>query len=106
MITPTKHRTTVAGVSLTLPIYGSPEETEELAARVSEQIKQIEADSTRIDTQAYALTAAVHFAAEASQANKRHQDEIDEIAGALTALLTRINDIVRRFAISGAVKPQ
>ncbi|HPK00476.1 MAG TPA: cell division protein ZapA [Candidatus Hydrogenedentes bacterium] len=106
MMTPTKHRTTVAGVSLNLPVYGTPEETEELATLVTERIKQIESDSTRIDTQAYALSAAVHFAAEASQASKRHQDELDEIATALTALLARLNDIIRRFAISGAVKPQ
>lgn len=105
-MTPTKHRTTVAGVSLNLPVYDTPEETERLAALVTERIKHIEADSTRIDTQAYALTAAVHFAAEAARAHKLHEEELAEAATALTAILDRINDIVRRFAITGPVNPR
>ncbi len=105
-MTPTRHRTTVAGVTLNLPVYGSPEETERLATLVTERIKHIESDSTRIDTQAYALTAAVHFAAEATRARKQHEEELAEAATALTAILDRINDIVRRFAITGPTNPR
>jgi cell division protein ZapA (FtsZ GTPase activity inhibitor) len=88
------HRTRIAGLTLDLPVHGDPEETERLAEEVTARVREIEAASTRIDTQAFALKAALSFAAELREAKAAHDADTAEILKALDAILTRLEDIV------------
>ena len=71
--------------------------TQEIARRVNERIQTIEAASTRIDTQRFALQAAFSLAADLHLLEtKVREDErellraLDQIAGALRVLLEPI----------------
>lgn len=88
------HKTTVAGVALALPVFDTPENTEELAQRVTERMREIEAGSHKIDTQAFALTAAVSFAAELAVARKDHEREMADVIKALSAILVRLDELL------------
>ncbi len=74
---------TIAGIRLRIPICVDAKTTLALAQRVSERIKQIEAEASKIDTQAFALQAAMSFAAELEES--RH-DRVEETAQTLKAL--------------------
>jgi len=91
------HRTSVAGVTIDLPIFQNPETTEQLAQQVTERVREIEASSKRIDTQAFALTAAVSFAAELAQAIKHHDHDIAEVTKALSAIVQRLDDLIQTY---------
>lgn len=89
-----KIEVTLAGVRLNIEPYGDPETTRRAAAEVSRMVLEIEARSSRIDTQAFALEAALAFAA---QLDLRDKDQVtetkdlmvvfDELTGSLRALL-------------------
>ena len=88
------HRTKVAGVTLDLPIHLDPDTTEGLASQVTQRVREIEASSTRIDTQAFALTAAVTFAAELAQTKTDNDRSIAEVIKALSAILGKLDDLI------------
>ena len=92
-----RHRTTVAGVTLDLPVYKDPETTEKIAQQVTARIKEIEEVSQRIDTQAFALTAAVMFAAEVAQQKEECDHDAADVVKALSAILARLEDIVEAY---------
>jgi len=99
-MTGSTHRTKVAGVTIDLPVFKDPDTTEQLASQVTERIREIEASSKRIDTQAFALTAAVSFAAELAQAKKDHDADTAEITKALSVILARLDQLIQGYAAS------
>ena len=95
------HRTTVAGVTLDLPLHKDPETTEQIARQVTERIREIEDNSTRIDTQAFALTAAVSFAIDLAESKADQEAETAETVKALSAILARLDEIVAAYGSAG-----
>lgn len=81
----------LAGATLTVPIYENEQTTREIVDQVNARLKEIEAHSPRVDTQAFALQAAASFAAELAQARKENASDTREIL--LT--LNRIHEDLR-----------
>ncbi|HOE66881.1 MAG TPA: cell division protein ZapA [Candidatus Hydrogenedentes bacterium] len=82
---------------LTIPVYGDPEKTLQLVARVNEQLTAIEKSASRIDTQTFALMTALHFAAEADRERQGREADsrdliklLETLSTTLRALLTKI----------------
>lgn len=84
----------VAGLTLNVPIYVDEATTDELVRKVTERIKQIEQESERVDTQAYAVLAALAFAAELrAEQDLREQHEAD-----LLRSLRKVTEALRSLA--------
>lgn len=66
---------TIGGHTLTVPVHGTPEQTQALARAVDKKLRDIEAESDRIDTQAFALQAAMAFAAEVDRLKRGEKRE-------------------------------
>lgn len=92
---------TLAGVRLRVPVYLDPETTLAIAERVNDRIKAIEAASTRIDSQAFALTAAFEFATELHAANAERDQDHRDLTKRLNALTSRLDTILTDFADLG-----
>ena len=85
---------TLGRIRLHAPVYGSEGATRELAADVNRRLKEIEEKSQRIDTQAFALLAALSFAANVQDLKEAQQEEtasvlvtLDEFSESLDGLL-------------------
>ncbi len=90
-------RVEIANVKLDVPIFGDPETTLEIAKKVSDRILDIEKRSNRIDTQAFALQAAMEFAAELVLAQADSNDDARDTARALETVSQLLNDLINRF---------
>ena len=84
----------VGRVPLNVPIVIDKKTTLEIADEVNARLERIEDESGRIDTRAFALLAAISFAAELEQVQRERKDEtreillkLDEICDALEAAL-------------------
>ncbi|MFO7974822.1 MAG: cell division protein ZapA [Candidatus Hydrogenedentota bacterium] len=97
-MTPSTHRTKVAGVTIDLPIFDDVDTTEQLANLVTERVREIEASSNKIDTQAFALAAAVSFAADLAHAQKEHDRDTAEITKALSSILARLDQLIQMYS--------
>jgi len=89
----------IAGKNITVPVYRTTEHTKALAARLNERIKEIEAESDRIDTQAFALQAALSFAAEAVAMEQDHEAEQAELHNDLDELGRRLENLAKQYRI-------
>ncbi len=87
----------IGGKSIHVPVYRDRETTLRLVRRVNERLKAIEADSDRIDTQAFALEAALSFAAELDAAEADMEAEQTEIFNELDRLSKTVDKLVREY---------
>ena len=83
----------IGGKTIQVDVYQDKETTLRLAALVNKRIKQIEGQNDRIDTQAFALEAALSFAAQGEAAetgrkedSKEMMIELERLSGALRAI--------------------
>lgn len=88
----------LAGRRLVVPVVGDETTTRQAAEWVNERLRHIEDESTRVDTQVFALRSALHFAAElvqlreeAEQDNRQLIKALDSIASALRGLVDELN---------------
>ena len=89
----------LGGKTVSVPIYRDRRTTLRLVRRVTEKLKQIEADSPRIDTQAFALDAALSFAAESAQAEILRESESKEVFKELDHISRELDALVREFRL-------
>jgi len=82
--------TRIAGASLHVPIIQDEQTTRTIIDQVQESLQRIEQSSNRIDTQAFALRAAIEFAAELHDLKAQYQNETREILATLDNILTRL----------------
>lgn len=87
----------VAGVTLPVPIYGDEATTDELIRRVNERVKLIESGSDRIDTQAFALLAAVSFAEEARAERALRETQQADLVRSLRKVTEALRSLFRDF---------
>jgi len=92
----------VGGIPLRIPVYIDAATTQAIVDDVNAMLKQIEQESARVDTQRFALLAAVHFATEVRRVQQDAEVEIktkDSATGAeiaeVLAELSRLVDAVR-----------
>jgi cell division protein ZapA (FtsZ GTPase activity inhibitor) len=91
---------TIAGSRIRVPIFGDEAATKALAERVSQEVAAIEASSERIDTQAFALQAAMAFAAESRHLEANHGKEVAQLQVALNELSAKLAELLERHTLS------
>ena len=87
----------LAGVRLNIQPYGDPETTRRAAQEVTRLVREIEARSNRIDTQAFALEAALAFAAELDLKDQAQVKETKELLVAFDRLTEMLRTILDEF---------
>ncbi len=98
----------IAGKNISVPVYRDRRTTLQLAKRLDERIQEIEKASDRIDTQAFALEAAIAFAAELADAEQEHEDETAEVFRDMDRLSETLDKLVREYGVQaqqGNIKP-
>lgn len=78
-----------------VPLYGTPEQTRELVAAVDDMLATVEAESTRIDSQQFALKTALAFAAQAADARAEVHEQTQALIRALAGFADRIEALAR-----------
>ena len=86
---------TIAGSRIRVPIYRDEATTKALAQRVSQEISVIEKSSDRIDTQAFALQAAMRFAAETKDLEASHKKDVAQLQVALDELSSKLAELLK-----------
>ncbi len=89
----------IAGKSITVPVYRDRRTTLRLVKLLDERIKEIEKASDRIDTQAFALQAALSFAAELADAEEAHGAETTETFNDLDRISKTLDEMVKEYRI-------
>jgi cell division protein ZapA (FtsZ GTPase activity inhibitor) len=85
-------RLKIGGKAVDAPVFEDVHTTRELAKKVTERLAEIEKASNRIDTQAFALIAAMSFAQEAEAMAKAQEAETEE-------MLRRLDDLSKRLRV-------
>ncbi len=79
-------RAEIARLSLSVPIYQDEKTTKRLIQQVNERFEEFEGKSSKIDSLAFALQAALSFAADLHEAQEDQAEETKEVLVALDAL--------------------
>ncbi len=87
----------VGGVTLTVPVCGDEETTEAIVARVEARLSEIEEKSTRIDSQAFALAAAMSFASDLHKATTARESDTEQFSDALEGLTEALEALLEDF---------
>jgi cell division protein ZapA (FtsZ GTPase activity inhibitor) len=94
-------RVTIANRSVDVTICGDAETTERLAREVTARFREIEADSARIDTQAFALQTAYTYAVELQEAQQQASEDTRDLVKALDVIASRLRDLLEVLESSG-----
>lgn len=98
-------RIEIAGVTITVPVYGDVMHTRRLAAEVTRRISQIEQQSTKVDTQAFALAAALSFAADLNKSQEDRAQDTRALLRTLDKILTELRAILKSVDKSRPIPP-
>ena len=89
----------IGGSTFNVPIFKDKDTTYYIAKLVQERIKEIEKRGGRIDTQAFAVEAAMSFAFAQLDAENELEENTQELMKALSNLSTEIGSITKDFDI-------
>ena len=81
-------------VQAKVPIYKTEEDTLRLVDLINERLLEIEAQSDRIDTQAFALKAAYAFAVEAAKSDDEREQDTHEFFAAVHAIAEGLQELL------------
>lgn len=84
----------VGNQNLIVPVFIDQETTHQVAKLVSERLREIEGQSARIDSQRFALLAAMHFACEWEGARREAEQETKDFVKALSRIADTLHRIV------------
>ena len=87
----------ISGRTLRVPVVDTPAQTKKIAAIVSKRLDEIEAESDRIDTHAFALQAAFSFVAEAYVEQEASSDANTDFFDALQNLSAELADLLEDY---------
>jgi len=87
-------RAQVGRFPLDIPVFGDKETTLQIVQKVNDRLRDVEGKSGRVDTMAFALRAAVEFAADLHRAKADHAEETKEILVALDAISDTLRAIL------------
>jgi cell division protein ZapA (FtsZ GTPase activity inhibitor) len=93
-----KIRLPVSGKTLDCPVLEDTHTTREIAKRVTERLEEIANEADRIDTQAFALIAAMTYAHEAHVLRAQAEAETSELLTALDEISKRLRTLESRYA--------
>lgn len=89
----------IGGRTFSVPRLRDQDTTYHIAKLLQDRLKQIEAKSPRIDTQAFAIEAAMSFALDHLEAEETLDSETKEMMLALSELSKELQSICRDFEI-------
>ncbi|MFP6597465.1 MAG: cell division protein ZapA [Candidatus Hydrogenedentota bacterium] len=89
----------IGGRTFSVPRLKDENTTYHIAKLLQERLKQIEAKSSRIDTQAFAIEAAMSFALDHLVAEETLDEETQEMMVALSELSKELQSICRDFDV-------
>jgi len=90
-------RVSVGGINISVPILKDEKTTLKIIDDVNDRIEEIESSTSRVDSQAFAIMAAVSFATELQQLKLAQQAENKEIAVALDSISNTMQAILEEF---------
>ena len=93
-------RVKIANATLQVPVYIDKATTLQIAEEISKRFKDIEEESVRIDTQAFALHAAFTYAIEKHALEQQQDDDNRTMVKALDKITTRLDDLTDRFTLN------
>ncbi|MBI5093212.1 MAG: cell division protein ZapA [Candidatus Hydrogenedentes bacterium] len=96
---------TVGGVKIPVPVYEDAISTNAVVQEVNARLADIEANATRIDTQAFALQTAVSFAVELTELRRQNDWDQRELLQALNALLKTLRQTLEAAEGTDLRKP-
>jgi hypothetical protein len=96
----------VGRTTLTIPDGVDTTTARNAAATVAAKVQQIEEDAAYIDTQRFALQAALEFAILLERAREEATAETKETLLALNTLQDRLGDILKALSASSEEAPQ
>jgi len=85
----------LGGKTVAVPIYKDEQTTLRIVELVNRRLQDIERDSPRIDTQAFALQAAFAFAVECARAEAAASEDEAELLQSLTRLQLALDEVLR-----------
>ncbi len=80
----------IAGLTLKVPACETQQATEALVARVHAKLKDLESQSSKVNTQAFALQAAYEFAMEAAELRQAYSDAESRMVKSIQAIQERV----------------
>lgn len=96
---PTSHTSVrIANTTIEVPIVVDEPTTERIASQVEQHFRQLEEQSTRIDSQRFALMSAFYFAAAHHQAEMKAADDERALLSALDALNEKLHTMAQAAA--------
>lgn len=90
----------IGGGTFSVPILKDKDTTYHIAKQLQKRIKEIEKISTRIDTQAFAIEAAMSFAFAQLTAEEDLEENTQELMKALAKLSEHLDSLTSEFEIS------
>ncbi len=82
-------------LKLKVPVYKSAEFTQKIADEVTKRLQEIESQSDRIDTQAFALSAAMSYAIEVAKARDEASSDTRQMLLALNRISEALRDLLK-----------
>ncbi|PCJ52627.1 MAG: hypothetical protein COA73_16125 [Candidatus Hydrogenedentota bacterium] len=87
----------LGGRTLSVPLYRDMDTTIGIAKLVSKRLQEIEKTSPRIDTQAFALEAAMSFAIDAAESQTNSEEDGREMLLQMDTLSKEIAELIREY---------
>lgn len=91
---PDHTRVKIGQATVTVPVVDDLDVTASIARQVTEKLQEIEGASDRIDTHAFALQAAFHFAAEVHRLHEEQESDTKSLLKALDELHTQLQAVI------------
>ena len=84
----------IRGVTLRVPLHRDEETTRQIISEVDQVLKRIESESSVIDTQRFALQAAIEFAARLNTVREEQAEDTRLLVKALDRVASKLRDLI------------
>ena len=88
----------IGGRQFTVPVFDDVDNTFHLAKQLQERLTVIEDKAERVDTQAFAIEAAMQILHELQTSEDERNADTTDMMAELKRFSTRLDDLVRNFA--------
>ena len=89
----------IGGRQFTVPVYDDVDNTFHLAKQLQQRLTAIEESASRVDTQAFAIEAAMQILHDFQLSEAERQADTTDMMAELKRLSTRLDELVREFAV-------
>lgn len=89
----------IANTTLQVPVYVDEATTLKIAEEISKRFTEIEENSARIDTLAFALFTAFSYATEKHELEAQQDEDNRSMVKALDSITSRLDELTERFGV-------